>query len=104
MAPFAVVVIMQQQPTFDMQIFGFAVLSVITASQNALTRHITKTHLPFVSLNVRELKLMLRRPVKEKWRPPSAGGGNPTLSARSSLNKASYFNRGMRLPNADQFK
>ena len=41
-----------------MQIFNFAVLSVIIASHNVLTRHISKTHLPnIVSLNVRELEL-----------------------------------------------
>ena len=41
-----------------MQIFNFAVLSaVIIASHNALTPHISKTNLPIVSLNVRELKL-----------------------------------------------
>ena len=41
-----------------MQIFNFAVLSVIIASHNVLTRHISKTYLPnIVSLNVRELEL-----------------------------------------------
>ena len=41
-----------------MQIFNFAVLSVVIASHNVLTRHISKTYLPnIVSLNVRELEL-----------------------------------------------
>ena len=41
-----------------MQIFNFVVLSVIIASHNVLTRHISKTHLPnIVSLHVRELEL-----------------------------------------------
>ena len=40
-----------------MQIFNFVVLSVITAALNVPTPHISKTHLPFVLLNVRELEL-----------------------------------------------
>ena len=40
-----------------MQIFNFVVLSVIIAPQNILTPHISKTSLPIVSLNVRELEL-----------------------------------------------
>ena len=39
-----------------MQIFNFVVLSVIITSHNVLTPHISKTHLPIVSLNVRELE------------------------------------------------
>ena len=39
-----------------MQIFNFVFLSVIITSHNVLTPHITKTHLPIVSLNVRMLK------------------------------------------------
>ena len=39
-----------------MQIFIFIVLSVIITSRNFLTPHISKTHLPIVSLNVRELE------------------------------------------------
>ena len=39
-----------------MQIFNFVVLSVIITSHNVLTFHIRKTHLPIVSLNVRELE------------------------------------------------
>ena len=46
-----------------MRIFNFAVLSVITAPHNVLTPHISKTNLPIVLLNVREVKLMLKRPV-----------------------------------------
>ena len=37
--------------------FYFVVLSVITAPQNVPTLHISKTHLPIVLLNVRELEL-----------------------------------------------
>ena len=40
-----------------MRISNFVVLSVITAPRNVLTPHISKTHLPIVSLNVRELEL-----------------------------------------------
>ena len=39
-----------------MQIFNFVVLFVIITAQNVLTSHISKTHLPIVSLNVRELE------------------------------------------------
>ena len=40
-----------------MRIPDFVVLSVITAPQNVPTPHISKTHLPIVLLNVRELEL-----------------------------------------------
>ena len=40
-----------------MQIFSFVVLSVIIAPHNVLTPYFNKTHLPIVSLNVRELEL-----------------------------------------------
>ena len=40
-----------------MQILKFVVLSVIIAPHNALTPHISKTHLPIVSVNVHELEL-----------------------------------------------
>ena len=40
-----------------MRIFNFVVLSVITAPHNVPTPHISKTHLPNVSLKVRELEL-----------------------------------------------
>ena len=40
-----------------MRIFNFVVLSVITTSDNVPTPHISKTHLPIVSLNIRELEL-----------------------------------------------
>ena len=40
-----------------MQIFNFIVLSVIIAAHHSLlTPHISKTHLPISSLNVRELE------------------------------------------------
>ena len=38
-----------------MQIFNFVVLSVITAPHNVSTPHISKIHLPIVSLNVHEV-------------------------------------------------
>ena len=41
----------------SMQIFIFVVLSVITAPGNVSTTHISKIHLPIVSLNVHELEL-----------------------------------------------
>ena len=40
-----------------MQVFDFVVLSVIIALHNVLATHISKTHLPVVSLNVCELEL-----------------------------------------------
>ena len=40
-----------------MQFFNFIVLSVIIAHHSVLTPHISKTHLPICSSNVRELKL-----------------------------------------------
>ena len=40
-----------------MRIFNFVVLPVITAPNNVSTPHISKTHLPIVSLNVHELEL-----------------------------------------------
>ena len=39
------------------QIFNFVVLSVIVAPQNVLAPHKSKTNLPIVSLNLRELEL-----------------------------------------------
>ena len=40
-----------------MQIFNFVVLSVIPAPQKVSFSHISKTHLPIVLLDVRELEL-----------------------------------------------
>ena len=40
-----------------MRIVNFIVLSVITAPYNVPTPHISKTHLPIVSLNVRKVGL-----------------------------------------------
>ena len=40
-----------------MRLFNFVVLSVITAPHNVPTLHISKTHLPNILLNVRELVL-----------------------------------------------
>ena len=40
-----------------MQIFNLVFLSVITAPHNVPTPHISKAHLPIVSLNVRELEM-----------------------------------------------
>ena len=56
-----------------MRIFIFVVLSMITAPDNVTTPHISKINFLIVSLNVRELELMLKRPVKEKGRPPCVG-------------------------------
>ena len=39
------------------QILNFLFLSVIIAPQNVLTPHVSKTNLPIVLLNVRELQL-----------------------------------------------
>ena len=40
-----------------MHICNFVVLSVITAPRNVPPSHISKTHLPIASLNVREVEL-----------------------------------------------
>ena len=40
-----------------MRIFNFVALSVITATHNVFTPHISKSHLPIVSLNIREIEL-----------------------------------------------
>ena len=40
-----------------MQIFNFVVLSVIISLHNVPIPHISKTHLPTVLLNVREIEL-----------------------------------------------
>ena len=40
-----------------MRIFNFVILTMITAPDNVPTPHISKIHLPIVSLNVRELEL-----------------------------------------------
>ena len=63
-----------------MRNFNFVALFVITALRNVLTPHINKTYLPIVLLNVREAELNwpLKRPVKERGRPPCVGGGSPT--------------------------
>ena len=39
-----------------MQMFDYVVLSLIVTSRNVLTPHISKTHLPIASLNIRELE------------------------------------------------
>ena len=40
-----------------MRIFNFVVSSVITALHNVPTPHISKTHLPIVSLNIHEVEM-----------------------------------------------
>ena len=40
-----------------MRVFNFVILSVITTLYNVPTFHISKTHLPIVSLNIREVEL-----------------------------------------------
>ena len=40
-----------------LQIFNFVAISVIIVPQNVINPYISKTHLPFVSLIVRELEL-----------------------------------------------
>ena len=41
----------------SMRIFNSVILSVITDPHNVPTLHFSKTHLPIVSLNARELEL-----------------------------------------------
>ena len=63
-----------------MHVFNFVVFSLITAPQNVLTPHIS------ITLNVRELELMLKRPAKKKK-------GAPLLE--DLVNRAPSFHRGM---------
>ena len=79
-----------------MQIFNSVVSSVIIPSPNVLTPHISKSHLPIVSLNVRELKLMLKRVIKKNIAPsPCVGDGSPT----PPVNGALPLYTGMHFPN-----
>ena len=55
---FVFVAIMQQQ-AIQVCKFSFVVLSVIIVPQNVLFPHISKIHLPFISLNVSALELNL---------------------------------------------
>ena len=58
-----------------MQIFNFIVLSVINAHHSIFIPHISKTHLPISSLNVRELHWIdAQETSQEKWEPPMRGG------------------------------
>ena len=52
-----------------MQIFNFVVLSVIIASHNVLTPHFSKTYLPIVLLNERELWVDAQKTSQRKGRP-----------------------------------
>ena len=55
-----------------MQIFNFVVLSVIIASHNVLTPHFSKTYLPIVLLNERELWVDAQKTSQRKgWPAPS---------------------------------
>ena len=47
----------KKSDTWLIQIFNFVAISVIIAPQNVITPYISKTNLPIVSLNVRELEL-----------------------------------------------
>ena len=47
----------KKSDTWLIQIFNFVAISVIIAPQNVITPYISKTHLPFVTLIVRELEL-----------------------------------------------
>ena len=68
-----------------MFMFNFVVLSVIIALHNVLTAHISESHLPIVSLNIRELELILKRAVKEKRISPS------TWEVEAQLPNAKYY-------------
>ena len=67
-----------------MQIFNFIVLSVITAPHSVSTPHISKTHLPIVTFNVRELglKRCSKNQSRKKEPPLLHGGGSPTPFAK----------------------
>ena len=61
-----------------MRIFNFVVLFVITAPHNAPSPHISKTHLPIVSSNVRKLELnSCSKDQSRKKGGPSAWGWKP---------------------------
>ena len=64
-----------------MQTFNSVVLFAIIDPHNVLTPHISKTHLAIVSLHLRELELMFKRPVKEKRSPPPASGVEAQLTS-----------------------
>ena len=68
-----------------MFMFNFVVLSVTIDLHNVLTAHISETHLPIVSLNIRELELILKRAVKEKRISPS------TWEVEAQLPNAKYY-------------
>ena len=62
-----------------MRVFNFVILSVITTLYNVPTFHISKTHLPIVSLNIREVELnWCSKDQLRKKGGPLRGGGNPT--------------------------
>ena len=82
-----------------MQIFNFIVLSVINAHHSIFIPHISKTHLPISSLNVRELALnWCSRDQSRKMGAPNAwgvGSRTPpcktlTFMKRNSLSLWSY--------------
>ena len=93
----------------DMRIFNFVVLSVIP--HNVPTPHISKTHLPTVSLNVRDLELNWRSKGQSRKkaphpRPPPCMRVEPNSLAKpyNLLKGAPSLHRGMLLPNAVQSK
>ena len=68
-----------------MRIFNFVVLTVITIPENVPTPHISKIHLPIVSLNVRELEL--------KWCSKDQSrkkGGRLCMGMEAQLTPQSY--------------
>ena len=66
------------------QFFSFVVLSVIIAPHNIYTPHISKTHLPIVSLNVYELKLnWCSKDLSRKTEGPPAWGVEAQLPPQS---------------------
>ena len=66
-----------------MQILNFVILSVIIAPHNVLTPHISKTHLPIVSVNVHELELnwSSKEQSRKKWGLPYVGNLNSPRKA-----------------------
>ena len=91
-----------------MRIFDFVVLSLITAPHNVLTPHFSKTHLPIVSLNVREVELnwCSKDQPKKKGGPPAWGWkpNSPRKALRFIKRSSLSLHRGMRLPNTVQSK
>ena len=77
---FIAVAIMQQQAT---SVCSFSIFVVL--SDNVLTPHISKTHLPIVSLNVREVELNWRSKDQSRKKGGHPAWGRQPNSPRKAL-------------------